>query len=115
MPACASAAFSLDIFGTNGRRVLDGMAEGLEPEAILASLSWHVQNKMERLGDALRLSLSVVDRLIVRDLLRDHDALDERIEALDRDIEDGLGALGGAHRPAAHHSGYLASTMMWQP
>ena len=30
-----------DIFGMNGRRVLDGLAEGLEPDAILASLSHH--------------------------------------------------------------------------
>lgn len=79
-----------DIFGTNGRRVVDGLAEGLEPAAILASLSWHVQNKLERLGDALGLSLSAVDRLILRDLLRDHDALEERIAGFDRDIEDGL-------------------------
>ena len=79
-----------DIFGTNGRRVVDGLAEGVEPGAILASLSWHVQSKLERLGDALGLSLSTVDRLILRDLLRDHDALDERIAGLDRDIEDGL-------------------------
>ena len=79
-----------DIFGMNGRRMVDGLAEGLEPETILASLSHHVQHKVERLGDALQLSLSVVDRLILRDLLRDHDALDERIKALDRDIEAGL-------------------------
>ena len=79
-----------DIFGRNGRRVVDGLAEGVEPEAILASLSYHVQHKIERLGDALQLTLSGVDRLVLRDLLGDHDALDERIETLDRDIEDGL-------------------------
>ena len=77
-----------DIFGMNGRRVLDGLAEGLEPDAILASLSHHVVHKIERLGDALSLSLGAADRLILCDLLRDHDALEERIEALDRDIDD---------------------------
>ena len=79
-----------DVFGTNGRRILDGLARGLDAEVILASLSHHVVHKLERLGDALRLELSAVERLILCDLLREHDALQERIQGLDRDIDSGL-------------------------
>lgn len=79
-----------DVFGMNGRRILDGLVEGLDREAILASLSRHVQHKLERLGDALRLSLNAADGLLLRDLLFDHDALEDRIVALDREIEDML-------------------------
>ena len=75
-----------DVFGRNGRRILDGLVEGLDRDDILASLSHHVQHKIERLGDALRLSLSATDGL----MLRDHDALEERIEGLDEAIEHGL-------------------------
>ena len=68
-----------DVFGANGRRIVDGLARGLDHDAILASLSHHVVHKLERLGDALRLSLSEVERLILRDLLCEHDALYERV------------------------------------
>lgn len=79
-----------DVFGTNGQRILDGLARGLEPEAILASLSHHVAHKLERLGDALSLELSTVERLVLCDLLGEHDALLERIGELDRDIDSAL-------------------------
>ena len=79
-----------DVFGTNGRRILHGLAQGLDHDAILASLSHHVAHKLERLGDALRLSLSPVERLILCDLLREHDTVLGRIAALDRDIDSGL-------------------------
>ena len=72
-----------DVFGANGRRILDGLAQGLDPDAILASLSHHVGHKLERLGDALRLELSAVERLVLCDLLGEHDALQERIQRLD--------------------------------
>lgn len=79
-----------DVFGMNGRRILDGLAEGLGRDAILSSLSHHVASKLERLGDALRLSLSGADHVLLRDLLRDHDALDERIGTLDGEIREGF-------------------------
>ena len=37
-----------DVFGRNGRRILDGLAKGLDHGAILASLSHHVAHKLER-------------------------------------------------------------------
>ena len=79
-----------DVFGANGRRILDGLAQGLDHDAILASLSHHVAHKLDRLGDALRLSVSAVERLLLCDLLREHDALQQRIQGLDCDINAGL-------------------------
>ena len=49
-----------DVFGASGRLVLDGLAEGLERNVILASLSHHVAHKIKRLGDALSLSPSAL-------------------------------------------------------
>ncbi len=79
-----------DVFGRNGRRILDGLARGLGHEAILVSLSHHVAHKLARLGDALRLELSGVERLLLCDLLREYDALLGRIQGLDRDIDSRL-------------------------
>ena len=79
-----------DIFARNGRRILDGLARGLDHNTILASLSHHVVHKLDRLGDALRLSVSAVERLLLCDLLAEHDALQQRIQGLDRDIDTGL-------------------------
>ena len=79
-----------DVFGSNGRRILDGLAEGRAPDTIVVSLSHHVAHKLPRLGDALRLSLSAAERWLLCDLLREHDALQQRIQRLDRDIDDGL-------------------------
>ena len=79
-----------DVFGRNGRRILDGLAQGCDPDAILASLSHHVAHKLQRLGDALRLELSPVERRVLCDLLGEHDALHERLQGLDRDIDSGL-------------------------
>ena len=45
-----------DVFGVNGRRILDGLAQGTEREVILASLTRHVANKLEGLGEALTLT-----------------------------------------------------------
>ena len=64
--------------------------EALDREAILASLSHHVQHKIERLGDTLRLSLRATDGVMLSDLLLDHDALEEGNEELDGEIEHGL-------------------------
>ena len=35
-----------DVFGKNGRRVLDGLAAGLERDTVLALLSHHVAHKI---------------------------------------------------------------------
>ena len=70
-----------DVFGANGRKILDGLAAGTEREALLASLSHHVARKLESLGEALSLSLGDNARFMLNDLLEEHDALEARIKA----------------------------------
>ena len=41
-----------DVFGVNGRKTLDGLAQGTAREAILASLTGHVASELEGLGSA---------------------------------------------------------------
>ena len=79
-----------DIFGMNGRRILDGLVDRLDREAILGSLSRHVRGKLERLGDALTMSLRDADRVVLADLLDEHDDLDRRIADLDRHLDEGM-------------------------
>ena len=68
-----------DIFGANGWRVLDGLVSRLDREVILASLSGHVRLKVDQLGDALRLELRETDRILLTDLLDEHDTLTRRV------------------------------------
>ena len=79
-----------DIFGVNGRKILNGLAQGTAREAILASLTGHVANKLEGLGEALTLSLGDNDRFMLNDLLEEHDALEARIEAYTKKIDEQL-------------------------
>ena len=81
-----------DIFGMNGRRILDGLVDRLGRDAILETLSSHVRDKVDRLGDALTAAMSDADRVVLGDLLRQHDAVERRIAALDREIAKGLAA-----------------------
>ena len=57
---------------------------------ILASLSSHVRLKLARLGDALSLELRDTERLLLADLLAEHDALTRRVHAFDRHIDEEL-------------------------
>ena len=79
-----------DVFGMNGRRILDGLLARQDPADILASLSWHVRAALEQLGDALRLTLRDADRHLLADLLHGHDDLDRRVAAFDRLIDEAL-------------------------
>ena len=79
-----------DIFGRNGRRVLDGLVSRLDPRDILASLSWHVRSKLDRLGDALNLTLRETERLLLADLLTEHDAISQRVGDFNRHIDEAL-------------------------
>ncbi len=79
-----------DIFGMNGRRILDGLVAGRDRAVILDSLSAHVRAKLERLDDALAATLGDADRIILADLLAEHDDLDRRLAVLDRRLDDGL-------------------------
>lgn len=79
-----------DIFGMNGRRILDGLVDRLAREVILASLSQHVRDKLDPLGDALSLALRETDRILLADLLDQHDALTRRVQDFDRRIDEAL-------------------------
>ena len=87
-----------DVFGMNGRRILDGLVDRLGRDAILDSLSSHVRDKLDRLGDALTATMGEADRVVLADLLRQHDAVDRRIAALDRHLAEGLAPHAGRLR-----------------
>ena len=76
-----------DVFGVNGRKILDGLAQGAQREVILTSLTSHVANKLEGLGEALSLSLGDNDRFMLNDLLKEHDALEARIASYTEKID----------------------------
>ena len=79
-----------DIFGCNGRRILDGLVARRPPADILASLSTHVRARLELLGDALSLTLCETDRLLLADLITGHDDLDRRVQDFNRHIDNAL-------------------------
>ena len=79
-----------DIFGRNGRRILDGLVGRLPHADILASLSGHVRRKLAPLGDALGLELREPERLLLADLLSEHDTLSRRIQDFDRHIDQAI-------------------------
>lgn len=79
-----------DVFGANGRRILDGLVRHRPPADILAALSRHVRSKLDLLGDALCLTLGPIDRLLLADLLEAHDALTRRLDDFDRQIDAAL-------------------------
>ena len=56
-----------DIFGTNGRRILDGLVGRLHQADTLASLSGHVRRKLTQLGNVLGLQLREPERLLLAD------------------------------------------------
>ena len=79
-----------DIFGRNGRRILDGLVACRDRAGILASLSRHVHAALVQLGDALRLTLRETDRCLLADLLHGHDDLNRRVADCDRHIDKAL-------------------------
>ena len=77
-----------NIFGRNGRTLLDGLATGTGRELLLASLTAHVAHKLEDPGEALCLSLGWNDRFMLGDLLEEYDAIGRRIDAYTRQTEE---------------------------
>lgn len=68
-----------DIFGVNGRRILDGLAEGLPAEDILAGLSSHVARKLADLEGVLSFRLHPHARVVLGSLLDQHDRTERMI------------------------------------
>ena len=79
-----------DIFGLNGRAILDGLAAGWPAQQILAALTAHVRRKMEPLALALEAELDSHSMWRLSSLLQDCDALEERLVQLDRRVEAAL-------------------------
>ena len=80
-----------DIFGRNGRRILDGLADGRSADAILRSLTGHVRPKRALLEQVLEADLDAHGVWKLRDLLAAHDRANASIEELDRRLRHGLG------------------------
>ena len=76
-----------DIFGVNGRRVLDGLVAGRQPRHILAELTGHVQSKLEPLARALAATLDPLALLTLRMQLEAVDRADAVLAELDMRIQ----------------------------
>ena len=71
-----------DIFGANGRRVLDGLVAGQPPAGILTGLSHHVRAKLEPLARALAVTLDPVTRVTLQMQLAAVDRAEATLAAL---------------------------------
>lgn len=79
-----------DLFGVNGRRILEGLVAGLSPEDILATLSGHVRGRLASLGDALSAPLRPDARFVLNDQLAAFDNAQARIAGYDAFIHQQL-------------------------
>ena len=79
-----------DLFGANGRRILDGLAAGQSRDRIVAGLSGHVRRRMAELCDALDADLSAHGRFILRDQLAAFAQAEERTGRYDAFIRQRL-------------------------
>ena len=101
-----------DLFGRNGRIVLDGLLAGHSPPRILGRLTPHVRARAGRLARVLQAELEPHSLWRLRGLLQDFDAIAERIEELDLRVArafadhrrklDMLETLPGVARCSAH-------------
>ena len=101
-----------DLFGLNGRRVLDGLVQGQSAEAVLESLSWHVRGKLKTLAQTLQAKLSAASLWLLAGLLQDFDSATRRLAELDARVEtamapwqrqlDLLETIPGIARSSAH-------------
>lgn len=80
-----------DVFGVNGRVILEGLAAGEPSEMIIGRLTGHVASKRELLIDALSQELSDADRIVLRSVLDLHRAHERELRELDRHIAESLG------------------------
>ena len=79
-----------DIFGVNGRRILDGLIAGHLPTRILAGLTTHVQAKLEPLAQALAAALDPLALLKLQMQVEALDRADAAIAVLDTRIRTEL-------------------------
>ena len=79
-----------DVFGMNGRRIIDGLAQGRTKAQILGTLSNHIQRKMSALHDAMDAKLSKTDCFMLSALLEQHDFIGEQLRQCDAQIQTSL-------------------------
>ena len=75
-----------DIFGVNGRRILDGLVAGRPPRRILAGLTSHVAAKLEPLAQALAATLDPLALLKLQMQMQALDRADAALATLDKRI-----------------------------
>ena len=79
-----------DLFGFNGRQILNGLVVGLTREEILASLSCHVRRHLKTPYDALSRRLTRRQHFLLQDHLEAMDTAEGRIAEYDAVIAAGL-------------------------
>ena len=79
-----------DIFGVNGRRVLDGLVAERSPRCILAGLTGHVQAKLAPLAQALAATLDPLALFTLQMQVEAVDRADAALAALDMRIRTAL-------------------------
>ena len=79
-----------DIFGVNGRRILDGLVAGRSPRYILANLTHHVAAKMAPLTQALAATLDPLALFALQMQMEAVDRADTALVALDERIRSVL-------------------------
>ena len=75
-----------DIFGVNGRRILDGLVAGHSPRYILANLTHHVAAKLAPLTQALAATLDPLALFVLQIQMEAVDRADTALVALDQRI-----------------------------
>ena len=75
-----------DIFGVNGRRILDGLVAGHSPRYILANLTHHVAAKLAPLTQALAATLDPLALFALQIQMEAVDRADTTLVALDKRI-----------------------------
>ena len=96
-----------DIFGVNGRRILDGLIAREPAERILADLTPHMRRKLEDLARALAASLDPVALITLRLQLDAVDRAEHALAEIDRHLR---AALGDYQRPCGSCRPFPVST-----
>ena len=79
-----------DIFGVNGRRVLDGLVAERSPQCILAGLTGHVRTKLAPLAKALAATLDPLALFALQIQVEAVDRADAALAVVDTRIQDAL-------------------------
>ena len=104
-----------DIFGVNGRRILDGLLAGHPPRVILAGLTNHVRTKLEPLALALAATLDPISLLLLQMQMAEVDRSDTALAALDTRVPCGCCRRSPASTSAVPLPSSSSSDPTWGP